>query len=121
MIFDIQMMARTPRAAPSCCGFPSAFCLALRSWPSSGCSGQPSPRVSLRVGQPLIRSTFADRSWYEQAPKLSLDDNSSVFPNNEIEYEMIDNHHLLLGTSSMRSSFMQYPFPLSPLYLKKKG
>jgi hypothetical protein len=51
-------MARTLRAASSCCGFPSAFCPALRAWPSSGCSGQPSPRASSRVRQPLIRSTL---------------------------------------------------------------
>jgi len=28
----------------------------LRAWPSSGCSGQPSPRARSRVRQPLIRS-----------------------------------------------------------------
>jgi hypothetical protein len=32
---------------------------ALRAWPSSGCSGQPSPQASYRVRQPLIRSTLA--------------------------------------------------------------
>ncbi len=54
-----SQMARTLRAASSCCGFPSAFCPALRAWPSSGCSGQPSPRASSRVRQPLIRSTIS--------------------------------------------------------------
>ena len=51
------------RFAPSHrrCRLPSAFVLALRASPSSGCSGQPSPRASSRVRQPLIRSAVSLR------------------------------------------------------------
>jgi len=53
----IFSMARTLRAEPSALPIAIRFLSRrYRARPSSGCSGQPSPRARSRVRQPLIRS-----------------------------------------------------------------
>jgi len=62
-------MARTLRAEPSALPIAIRFLSRrYRARPSSGCSGQPTPRARSRVRQPLIRSAVG----LQQMPFIHL-------------------------------------------------